>query len=658
MNVSAIFNPLAALLKGVCSPRRVRRAAGVALACLALFSAPMLSGCAGGGSAGSGELVIGLTDADGDFLSYSVDVNSLSLTRKDGTSVEVMPIATTVDFAQYTTMTEFLTAAMIPNGTYVSADMVLDYSNADIQVEVAGQSVAATPLDVDGAPMGITTMTVKLEDRDYIPIRPGVPSQVVFDFDLAATNEVALTDPALPQVTVDPVLVAQVDANFDKPHRMRGLLKDVDLSHSEFTLHVRPFKHRNLSTHRFGSFPVGIDTNTAFEIDGVTYTGQAGLTAMADQAKGVPVVAFGNVDRAARHMLASEVRVGTSVPWGEKDVVRGTVVARSGDTLTVHGAVVSFHAANVRPDVFRNDVLVNVDLNTVVNGPAGTGTLSIDALSVGSRVTAVGDLLETIASVTIDTTLVPTLHADKIRLNLTGLSGQLSAIGAGELTLSLKAINGRPSGIYDFTGTGSDPAVYVVDSGLMDLSGLTVGGRIHVRGLVANFGVTPPDFTAMSLIDPAIEADNKAMMVVQWRPATAHPFLSSSALTGLVPDLSGSPDRHHVLQRSGITDLTTLTSDALIAPSATGEGRYAIQVRGGLRVFPLFADFQAALTDLIDGGAKVRQLVVHGNWAADSATLTAKGIVINLKTAVGQVGPIDPRYVHPRAAAPGATPLP
>ncbi len=639
---------------------RLRRGVGAVLACLALASAPMLTGCAGV-DGDNGEVVIGLTDADGDFLTYSVNVRSLTLTRADDTVVEVLPVSTTVDFAEYTDMTEFLTAAMIPNGVYVAADMVLDYGAADIQVEVGGNAVPATPLDVDGNPMGVTTMTVKLEERDHIRIRPGVPAHVVFDFDLAATNKVDVTtDPANPVVTVDPVLLAEVDADFSKPHRMRGLLKEVDLDRSEFSLHVRPFRHRNLVDHRFGDFPVAVDDNTAFEIDGVTYTGQSGLAALDAKAAGTPVVAFGKVNRAARHMLAARVRAGSSVPWGDKDVIKGTVIARNGDTLTVRGAAVSFHAAGGRPDVFRNEVRVNVDANTVVNGPVGTGTLSIDALSVGSRITAVGTLLQTVDAVATDATLIPTLNADTVRVRVSGLSGTVAAIGTGELTLNLKAVNGRQVALYNFAGTGSDPAAYVVDTGLLDLSALTVNQAVHVRGLVADFGVTPPDFIAMSLTDPAIEPDNRGMMVIRWNPAKADPMLRQGA-DGMVPDLTGSPFRHHVVQRSGITDLTTLTTDAVIAPTASGEGRYAIQVRGGLRIFPLFDEFQVALADLIDGGARARMVIAHGDWAADSATLTARVITINLKTAVAQPSPIDPSYVRPVVVNPGrpmAVPVP
>ena len=68
-------------------------------------------------------MVIGLTDQEGDFHSYTVDVLSLTLTKLNGAVVETLPLNTRIDFAQYTEMTEFLTAATIPSGVYVKAQM-------------------------------------------------------------------------------------------------------------------------------------------------------------------------------------------------------------------------------------------------------------------------------------------------------------------------------------------------------------------------------------------------------------------------------------------------------------------------------------------------------------------------------------------------------
>ena len=151
-----------------------------------------LAGCSGGsgdsgaGGGGSGEVVVGLTDVEGDFLTYTVDVLSLTLTKKNGAVVETLPLETRVDFAQYTEMTELLTAATVPSGVYVKASLTLDYTNADIQVEDAdGNTVQVdTILDEDGKELSILEVAVHLEERNQLLIVPGIPAHLTLDFDL------------------------------------------------------------------------------------------------------------------------------------------------------------------------------------------------------------------------------------------------------------------------------------------------------------------------------------------------------------------------------------------------------------------------------------------------------------------------------------------
>ena len=51
-----------------------------------------------------GTVFVAITDADGDFLSYSVDVVSLKLKRANGAMVETLPATTRIDFAQLVEM--------------------------------------------------------------------------------------------------------------------------------------------------------------------------------------------------------------------------------------------------------------------------------------------------------------------------------------------------------------------------------------------------------------------------------------------------------------------------------------------------------------------------------------------------------------------------
>ena len=150
----------------------VRRAYGASL----LAGTLMLAGCGGGGGGGAtqnplppsstsppaadeGELLITLTDAPGDFTTYNVVVDGVELVRANGDVVQTLPLSTTVDFAELTEVTEILTAATVPVGTYTSVSMTLDYTDAEIWVENdAGDEVPATVVDIDGEPVGTMTM--------------------------------------------------------------------------------------------------------------------------------------------------------------------------------------------------------------------------------------------------------------------------------------------------------------------------------------------------------------------------------------------------------------------------------------------------------------------------------------------------------------------
>ena len=241
------------------------------LSALLLFSGIALSACGGGGGSGTtasgdtGTVTIGLTDADGDFLSYTVDVTALTLTRADGAVVNALPVKTRVDFAQYTDLTEFLNAATVPSGVYTHVNLTLDYTNADIRVASGDNALAVTPRDSAGNPTTVMTLQVELDGNKPLVVRPGIPANLTLDFDLEATNTVDLNTAT---VTVPPVLIADVDLANPKPHRVRGPLLSVDQAASEFVVAIRPF---HLLLGDFGPPTVRTDGNTTHEIDRVSY---------------------------------------------------------------------------------------------------------------------------------------------------------------------------------------------------------------------------------------------------------------------------------------------------------------------------------------------------------------------------------------------------
>src|SRR5712671_1735988 len=255
-----------------------------------------------------GVVAIGLTDAAGDFLSYTVDVTSLTLTKADGTVVQALPQRTRVDFARFVDLTEFVTAVTIPAGTYVSATLNLDYTNADIQVDDGTGTPVAVPLagisDRRGNPVTTMPMMVNLDNARQLVIAPMVSSLLDLDFNLAASNLVDMTNPASPVVTVNPLLVADVNPDAPKPHRIRGPLDSVNTQAGSFTLILRPF---NLLQGNHGRLTFVTDSNTTFEINQTTFQGSAGLTALSQQPRFTATVAVGTLDLTTRRFIATEV---------------------------------------------------------------------------------------------------------------------------------------------------------------------------------------------------------------------------------------------------------------------------------------------------------------------------------------------------------------
>ena len=283
-----------------------------------------------------GEVVIGLTDAEGDFISYAVDVVSIKLEKANGDTVQALPTRQRVDFADLVNVTEFVTAATIPNGTYVGATVRLDYSDADVSVEVLGVPTPAAVVDENGDSLGVVDLQLQLDNANHVTVAPGVPALLQLDFDLAATHVVnPLTTPVT--ATLDPVLVATVVPLDAREFRLRGPLVSVDEAAGSYIADIRPFNHPSAKN---GQLTVLTTADTAFEVDGDELDQADGLAAMADLGADTPTVAHGVYDTTARTFTADRVLAGDSVPGAQFDGVIGNVMARNGNELIVRGGTV------------------------------------------------------------------------------------------------------------------------------------------------------------------------------------------------------------------------------------------------------------------------------------------------------------------------------
>lgn len=610
--------------------RKILKASACSVALLLM--ALLLSACGGGSDSASdnGEVVIGLTDAEGDFVNYEVDVLSIKLTRANGAEIETLPISTRIDFAQYVDMTEFVTAATIPSGLYTHASLELDYTNANIQVEDANGDPVQIPADniVDGDGNKITTLSVlvKLDTQRPLRIMPGVSAHLTLDFDLSASNQVDTTM-SPPLVTVDPFLLADVDPRQPKVHRLRGPLAEVNEVDETFKIAIRPFHHPlDNHDHDFGRLTVAPGDTTVYEVNGETAEGAAGFALLAQQPLLTAIIVIGDLNISERVFEAREVYAGSSVPGGTLDAVRGTVIARNGDVLTVRGATLMRASGAV---VLNANVQVTVDAATKVTRQAvASGTApDKDAISIGQRVTVFGEISGTApASLAIDATGG---KQGLVRMHISAVTGTLLSLGSGEIVLDVQRINGRPVAIYDFTGTGpvaSDPASYRIDTGVLGLGSLAAGDSLRVLGFVAAFGMAPPDFEALTVVD--VGAVN-GVMAVNWMPPATSPFISLGS-DGLQLDMSSAGPVHHVVQ-AGVATVLMPSPAPRVVPDSDGSGLYAIRQNRTVTLHTQFSNFVSDLEARLDGAVAMSSLVARGNYESVTQTLGSRRIRVFLQ---------------------------
>jgi hypothetical protein len=566
-----------------------------------------------------GDVLVEVTDADGDFLAYEVDVTSLTLTRADGAIVEVLPTRTRVDFAQLVELTELLTAARVPQGAYTAATLTLDYAAANIVVEAAGAGVVAEMHLPPGRTDQQAQVTVALSADRPLVVAPGTPALLTLDFDLAASHTVVLgTVP--PKVNLNQaVLFATLDRNLDdRDHRVRGPMLGADAATATYLIAVRPVFRQD---GHFGRLPVRTTDTTEFEVDGVSQVGAAGFAALAAKGPGTATVALGRFDPTLRAYVAARVHAGSSVPGGTLDGAVGAVRARSGDTLTIHGGTLVRATGTA---AFAASIAVTLDANTTVRVAGRSGPATLAAISVGSRVEVLG-----IATEATDGAV--SIAAQAVRVVPSTLTATVVGLAGGTLTADLQSIDRRRVSLFGFAGTGTDaahdadPDAYEIALGVLQGGSLAAGDPIAVQGFVTDFGQAPADFSARTLVDYSTA---RAELMVGWGEAgTLAPF-SMLNNGGIEVDLgnAGLGALHHLKRGPVATDLAALGATLRVV---VGEEplAYAVRRDGAVRVHGSFAEFVAAVQTALAAGDPLHGFFARGAYDEQHATLAAQQMV-------------------------------
>ena len=632
------MNLLTEGLPGLAGARNAASRAAIAIVALVLAACGGGSGTATSGpeplatcdpaDAGTlaecGSVIVAFTDADGDFLNYTVDVVSLTLETANGRVVETLPRETRINFTDYVDLTELVAVASVPPATYVAGTIRLDYTDAEVFVAVGDGSKEAVVTNQDGAPLEQAELRIRLSNRDQLTVRRGLQSLLQLDFDLAASHIVDIV-PTPATAAAEPFIVAEVTPVDEKDMRVRGPLIEVDETTSAYSVALRPFHHRHGD---FGRMAVQTNDDTEFEINGESFFGADGLQALAAAGRGTPTVAGGTLDVAERQFTAAIVLAGSSVPGAGRDAVVGNVIARDGDILTVRGATIIPHDRRAH---FHDDVLVQVGPDTkVFKDGDRLADPGIEAISIGQRVTIRGSGPDAMPAATDANTpqILFDATAGAVRMHVTHLSGIVNTVVTGQVDIALQAIDRRRADIFDFSGTGAspdldaDPGNYEVATGNLTLAEFSAGKPVAIRGFPAAFGAAPPDFNGRTVID---FTDVRSALGVGWgQDGTTAPFLSMGA-DGLVLDNQNPAIdiRHYIKQGTVLIDLTALESGTTIVPPDSGRTLYVIKTADSLRQYADFAEFADDLLASLDGATSARSMFARGQYDVDSNVFTA-----------------------------------
>ena len=133
------MNLLTEGLPGLAGARNAASRAAIAIVALVLAACGGGSGTATSGpeplatcdpaDAGTlaecGSVIVAFTDADGDFLNYTVDVVSLTLETANGRVVETLPRETRINFTDYVDLTELVAVASVPPATAAAEPFIV-----------------------------------------------------------------------------------------------------------------------------------------------------------------------------------------------------------------------------------------------------------------------------------------------------------------------------------------------------------------------------------------------------------------------------------------------------------------------------------------------------------------------------------------------------
>jgi len=548
-----------------------------------------------------------------DFMSYIINIDSIALKRSDGTVVTPLVTPVTVDLAQLNTLSELVEAPAVPEGTYTSAAITLDYTSTQlVWFNINGETLSATPSTAAGLGFTAVSVIVTFDPKNPLVIKQNQSVRLQVEVDLLASNEL---NTATAIVQVQPFVVirpAPVDAT---PMRLRGLFVTTQDVPSGFYMNARPFYSQYSA---LGAVIVNTNAQTYFNINGVVYTGSAGLAVLSQQAQTLPLAVYGtlaSVSGVTPSFNATQVYFGASQESQVAYYLTGTVTARSGNTLTLRAStVVPPPGVAALSLTYLDSIPVTLGNATLVfeDGSATPG-LTIADISVGQQLTLAGQpVVSAGALASIDAS------SGFVRLQSTTLWGTQNADG----TLDLFSLGRFAPTAISFAGTGTSghdatATAYAVDTSAVPPGPvITTGELLQVQGNVTPFGAAPPDFMASALTPGPSSLQT---LVVDWVNGGSTAPFSSISSSGLVVNLADANlgATHEIRTGPASLDLKSLPQSPLITTTGADQSNLQLAVGSttlttGISVFNNAAAFASGVSSAFNGTHKSFRLVAYG----------------------------------------------
>lgn len=527
-----------------------------AFICAAAFVA---AGCHNPLTSGFGIAWTQMTVEPGAFTTYIVTIDSVTLNGIHVGEISALATPEIVDFTQLNNYAELYASASIPNDTYTSAIITLDYT----PVSLGGTSVIGV-MGPNGVPQqanvvlpdGTTTPTSTTVSVavNFDPLHPMVitgtfastsAERLAIDFDLAASNHIdRSTNPAT--VTVRPYLTVGIQPSDSKLIRVRGPLINSSVGATAgsnigptipaptpapgdvgtYSVFVRPFFDE---VDSLGSLSLFNSAKTLYTINGVSYVGVAGINALQALSAGTTMtIAYATFTPDINPLPSPPATGGTFFPVyvlggsTAEDIftegLSGYVVARDGNTVTLRNWTLFINDDElfvnqvdpaVIPPTTTADAKLLLGPNTTVTVDNSPSILKSNAVSVGQYISARGVLQPLTGIPTLDSTGNQSTDTGSVRILNSQVFGSLVSSASGSLVMNVQNINGWPASVFDFTGNGASAtptaAAFAVNTGALALpitsAGVPVaaGDPLWVNGILSAFGSAPPDFNATAV---------------------------------------------------------------------------------------------------------------------------------------------------------------